>query len=141
MVNEVSGDVVGDRHWLMARTFARHDIADIRHMLARHATDQGLSGMRHHDFVLAVHEVVVNVISHGGGSGLMRLWQADGMLCCQISDDGPGIPARRLHRSHAPGHDGEDGRGLWLIWQLGDAVTFSSDADGTTVRISVRLSG
>lgn len=133
--------MVGDRHWLMARMFTRHDIADVRHTLARHATDQGLSGMRHHDFVLAVHETVVNVIGHGGGSGLMRLWQADGVLCCQISDDGPGIPARWLHRSQAPGRDGEDGRGLWLIRQLGDAVTFSSDADGTTVRISARLPG
>jgi hypothetical protein len=35
-----------------------------------------------------------------------------------------------------PGHEGVGGRGLWLITQLSDGVSFESGEEGTVVRLA-----
>ncbi|MGC4786316.1 ATP-binding protein [Micromonospora sp. DT178] len=67
------------------------------------------------DFVLAVHELVTNVVRHGGGSGEVRLFQHSGLLTCQVSDDGPGLGEVDVALP-SPGEVGH--RGLWLAQQL-----------------------
>lgn len=121
---------------VMAWSFGPGDVATLRRALAAHARHQGLRGGDHDDFVLAVHEGVVNVVGHGGGSGWVRLWRAGRLLCCEISDKGPGIPAGCLDQSRMPGHEGVGGRGLWLITQMSDGVSFQSGEEGTVVRLA-----
>ncbi|MGR6919951.1 ATP-binding protein [[Actinomadura] parvosata] len=105
-----------------------------------HAREQGLSRSRRDDLELALYEGVANVFDHGGGSGQVRLWQADGLLCCEISDHGPGIPARH-RRTSPPSLDRSNGRGLWLMAQLSDMLMLETGPTGTTVVIAIRLPG
>ncbi|MBB6553462.1 ATP-binding protein [Nonomuraea rubra] len=60
---------------------------------AHAARERGLDGARLDDFLLAVDEGVVNAVVHGGGAGRLSLWCGNGVLCCEVSDQGPGIPA------------------------------------------------
>ncbi|SEH03121.1 Anti-sigma regulatory factor (Ser/Thr protein kinase) [Nonomuraea solani] len=123
----------------MTWSFTRADARHLRRSLATHVAGRGLSGVRCAEFVLAVHEGVMNVVEHGGGAGRVRLWRARHLLCCEISDGGPGIPTQCLDRAGMPGPDGECGRGLWLMDQLTDTVTVTSGLQGTVIQISVRL--
>ncbi|MEU5864040.1 MULTISPECIES: ATP-binding protein [unclassified Nonomuraea] len=119
---------------------AAYDQSALRKGVSAHATQQGLSSARRADLELAVQEGVANVFDHGGGSGRVRLWQADGLLCCEISDHGPGIPARHYQqRASMPARDRDHGRGLWLMAELSDSLTVTTGPAGTTVVIVVRL--
>lgn len=123
---------------IMATAFTRRQVTDLRHSVGDHARRLGLRGARHENFVLAVHEAVTNVVDHAGGRGLLRLWQADTQLHCEISDSGPGIPDGTLD-SPMPPLDHFGGRGLWLVRLLSDATAIDTGPTGTRVRITVRL--
>ncbi|MEV1168525.1 ATP-binding protein [Nonomuraea sp. NPDC049784] len=132
----------GEGLWpLLACEFTHAELPLLRHVVGVQAAQAGLVGVRWDDFVLAAHEGAVNAVGHGGGTGWIRMWRVDGLLCCEISDDGPGLPdaGSDLERPARPGLDGTGGRGLWLIRQLADEVAVSSGADGTRLRIAVRL--
>ncbi|MFI7283436.1 ATP-binding protein [Micromonospora chersina] len=90
------------------------------------------------DFVLAVHELVTNVVRHGGGSGRLRLLRDVVSLSCQVIDHGPGADYApiALPRPGIPGH-----RGLWLAQQLTDSLVIDSGPDGTTATVTARLPG
>ncbi|NRQ37346.1 ATP-binding protein [Nonomuraea sp. NN258] len=139
------GDPLDDGPPLMTRRFTRGDLFEVRRSLADHVAGQGLTGTRAQDFVLAVHESMTNAIDHGGGSGQLQLWRTDRLLCCQISDKGPGMPDGRhdgfLDGCRLPDHDSVGGRGLWIIAQLSDVAHVVSGAGGTVVQIAVRLPG
>ncbi|MEO3876536.1 ATP-binding protein [Nonomuraea sp. B12E4] len=111
----------------------------LRQGLTAHAVGQGLSRARCEDLVLAVHEGVANAVEHGGGFGRLRLWRADRLLCCEISDHGAGIPARHQEQTSMPGRTGVRGRGLWLMARLSDMLTLSTGPAGTTVVVVIRL--
>ncbi|MEV0617433.1 ATP-binding protein [Nonomuraea sp. NPDC050404] len=134
-----------DRHALLACDFTLDELAGLRDAVAGQAARAGLVGARGDDFVLAVHEGAVNAVDHGGGSGRVRLWRTRTLLCCQISDDGPGLPAyRRWARLRGPiGRRPEPretgGRGLWLIGRLADDSSLSSGPHGTIVQLAFLL--
>ncbi|MEV0997208.1 ATP-binding protein [Nonomuraea sp. NPDC050202] len=137
----MTGFLNGDRQSLLACRFTHTDLPRLRHMVAWQAARAGLAGMRWDDFVLAVHEGSVNAVGHGGGTGRLRLWRNEAALCCQISDDGPGALAGRLDGTAVPEPDSTGGRGMWLIRQLADEITFASGAEGTLLWIAFRLPG
>ncbi|MGP4095230.1 ATP-binding protein [Nonomuraea sp. KM90] len=137
----MTGFLNGDRRPLLACQFGQAELPRLRHAVATQAARAGLTGMRWDDFVLAVHEAAVNAVDHGGGAGELRLWRSGTMLCCQISDDGPGAVPGRLNGAALPRLNGIGGRGLWLIRQLSDEVTFTSGTDGTMLSIAFRLPG
>ena len=72
--------------------------------------------------MLAVNEVITNVVLHAGGQGRIVLWLAGGSAWCTVTDSGPGIPARYLSRPEVPGAFEVGGRGIWLAYQLCDEV-------------------
>jgi anti-sigma regulatory factor (Ser/Thr protein kinase) len=131
----VSSFLNGDRRPLLACRFTHSDLPDLRLMVAGQATCAGLAGMRWDDFVLAVHEGAVNAVGHGSGAAWMRLWRNGVMLCCEIRNAGLGGKQARSERRQ----DGTGGRGLWLISQLADEVTFTSGTAGTRLWIAFRL--
>jgi serine/threonine-protein kinase RsbW len=137
----MTGSLNGDRRPLLACRFSRTGLPWLRHAVADQAAHAGLSGPRWNEFVLAVHEAAVNAVGHGGGAGELRLWRDGTMLCCQISDDGPGTETDRLNGAGPPKLDGLTGRGLWLIRQLSDQATISSGAEGTVLWIAFQLPG
>ena len=76
-------------------------------------------------------------LGHGGGRGVLRVWEQDGALVCEVHDDG--LLADAFAGRRAPAVDAESGRGLWLVNQLSDLVQVRSGADGTSVRVHTWL--
>ncbi|MCI4046732.1 ATP-binding protein [Streptomyces sp. TRM75563] len=100
------------------------------------------------DLSVALSEACANAVEHGGDrtalgepgdcgygrpaadSGQYRVTAyLDGEKCrIEVSDSGPGFPARRALRpaAHSPQNEAESGRGLDLIQQLSDHVQFGN---------------
>src|ERR1700760_2298048 len=64
-------------HLLRARGAAYATAADV--------TEDGIA-----DIVLAVHGLAAHDVRHGPGCGRLLMRAAPGVLCCQVSDTGPG---------------------------------------------------
>lgn len=121
------------------RRFGREEITTVRHEVSRRLSAAGLGGDRLQGFVLAVNEVVTNVVLHAGGHGRIVLWLAGGSAWCAVTDSGPGIPARYLSRPAAPAAFEVGGRGIWLAYQLCDEVTMATGPIGTTIGLRIGL--
>jgi anti-sigma regulatory factor (Ser/Thr protein kinase) len=120
-------------------SFGLDQVTAARRAIAAQAAGYGLAGEQLADFVLAVNELMNNVIRHAGGQGMVRLWQLDGLLCCEVSDEGPGIPHSILHHSELPPAFAIGGRGLWLVRHLCDSVQVATGPQGTTIRVTAAL--
>jgi anti-sigma regulatory factor (Ser/Thr protein kinase) len=106
----------------------------LRAFVTDHAEAAGLDGQSVTDTVLAVHEVAVNSLRHGGGQGELRGWADDRRLTFEISDRGHITSALVGRLRPVSGADAEVG--LWLANQLCDLVQIYSSPAGTVVRIS-----
>lgn len=113
--------------------FGPDDLPAVRAIVIRHAREAALSGDRAADLTMAVHEIAVNSLRHGGGEGLLRLWREASALVCEIS--GRGRIEDPLAGRAAPPDSGEGGRGLWLANQLCDLVQVRTTPAGSTVRL------
>ena len=110
----------------------------LRRLVSRRARDAGLAGERAGDLVLAVNEVATNSIRHGGGRGVLRIWQGDGALVCEVADAGRiADPLAGPRAARPSGQSG--GRGLWLCNQICDLVQLRAFASGSVVRLHTRL--
>jgi anti-sigma regulatory factor (Ser/Thr protein kinase) len=124
---------------LIDRIFGRDEITVVRHEVAGRLTAAGLTGDRLQGFVLAVNEVVTNVVLHAGGQGRLALWLAGESAWCSVTDSGPGIPAHYLSSPEVPGAFEVGGRGIWLAYQLCDEVTMATGPIGTTIGLRIDL--
>lgn len=124
---------------LLDRVFSRPEITVVRHAVSAQVAAAGLAGDRLDGFVLAVNEIITNVVLHAGGAGRIRLWVTDGAVHCEVVDNGPGIPERYLSGDRLPSALDVGGRGVWLAHQLCDSVRVSSSASGSTVTMVSRL--
>jgi anti-sigma regulatory factor (Ser/Thr protein kinase) len=135
---EPDGEV---QEWRFHRGAAGHppetarDTARLRRTVLQRAADTGLAEERGFDMALAVTEAMTNSLRHGGGSGVLRIWEHGDGLTCEVRDRGhitDPMAGRRLPPPTDPG-----GRGLWLVHQLSDLVQVrSTEQDGSTVRIT-----
>ncbi|WP_412748130.1 ATP-binding protein [Krasilnikovia sp. M28-CT-15] len=124
---------------LLDRTFGRDDITAVRHEVTDRLTAAGIAGDRLHGFVLAVNEVITNVVLHAGGHGRIVVWVTAGSAWCTVTDSGPGIPERFLGRPGVPEAFEVGGRGIWLAHQLCDEVTIATGPIGTTIGLRIGL--
>jgi anti-sigma regulatory factor (Ser/Thr protein kinase) len=113
--------------------FDRHLLADARYLVYARAADAGLSTDRTNDLVLAVHEILTNSVRHGGGAGVLRIWQDEGSLVCEVEDGGAIADPLADRRKPDPNEPGR--RGLWMANQLCDLVQIRVRAAGTVVRL------
>lgn len=113
-------------------------ITQVRHLVEESAEETGLGGADLEDFVLAVHEAVTNAVRYGRAPWGIALWRAAGVLRCQVTDQGPGIPPEVLNRDQMIVRYGYGGRGLWLMNRLAD-VDIQTGPEGTTVQLDVPL--
>jgi serine/threonine-protein kinase RsbW len=118
--------------------FDHSRVTALRHTVTSRAARAGMAGERLDDFVVAVNELLTNAVRHGGGVGRVALWCADGVVVCEVADDGAGI-AGRPARPSRPAADEAGGWGLWLADELTDSLEIDSGPAGTTVRISSRI--
>lgn len=126
---------------LLSETFDRGQVTDLRHRVASCAATAGMTGQRLDDFVLAVNELITNAVRHGGGRGWLQMWRDTQSMFCEVSDNGAGIGSDRLHNRDRPAPNTAGGWGLWLTERLTDTMAVATGPDGTTVRISLNLSG
>ena len=108
-------------------------LAWLRRFVAARGVVLGLRRDRVGDLVLAVNELATNSVRHGGGSGVVGLWQDGGDLVAEVRDQGSIDDA--FAGRHRPVLDGVSGRGLWLVNQLCDLVQVRATPRGTVVRI------
>ncbi|MEV4457037.1 ATP-binding protein [Microbispora sp. NPDC004025] len=123
---------------LLSLEFDRSSVTRVRHLVMVSAQEAGLEGVTLEDYVLAVHEAVTNAVRYGSPPRGIAMWRETGMLVCEITDKGPGIPDEVLEREEPATRFDFGGRGLWLMNRLADRVV-RTGADGTTIRLSVAL--
>jgi anti-sigma regulatory factor (Ser/Thr protein kinase) len=121
------------RSALLDRTFGRDDITAVRHAVQEALAAAGFAGDRLQSFVLAINEVITNVVLHAGGHGRIVLAPADGSTWCTVTDSGPGIPRRYLNPPEVPETFEVGGRGIWLAYRLCDEVMMATGPIGTTI--------
>lgn len=113
-------------------------LATLREFMTSYATWAGARAQAVEQFVQALDEVATNVMEHGGGVGVLRLWTGPRVLSCEVSDSGAGIEDPLAGQLPPPaGRVG--GCGLWLARQFCDLVEVRSNAAGTTVRLHLAL--
>ncbi len=115
--------------------FGAGNLGEVRGLVAARAAVLGTISPPE-ELVIAVNEVATNSIRHGGGSGVVLVWNEPGSLVCEIRDSGeitdPLVGRRR------PSPDSAGGRGLWIANQLCDLVQIRSGAGGSVVRLHSR---
>jgi len=113
--------------------FGPPDLGALRAFVLGQACAAGVSAERAGDLAVAIHELAVNSLRHGGGAGHAQLWQEAGALVCEVSDAGR-IDDPMVGRT-APAASQEGGRGVWLANQLCDLVQIRSTSGGTAIRV------
>ncbi|HEX4817411.1 MAG TPA: ATP-binding protein [Nonomuraea sp.] len=126
--------MTGDQAIVVEQPFDRDSLYVLRATLEAHATEAGLPRARTLDLVLAVHELATNVMLHGSGTGRVHVRVVDGMLQCQVIDDGATSP-----EAGEPVWPYEHGHGLWIVRALGDRHAVTRGPDGTVASVAFAL--
>jgi anti-sigma regulatory factor (Ser/Thr protein kinase) len=119
-----------------ALAFESGALGAVRELVATRAAAAALPEPRAGDLVLAVNEVATNSVVHGGGQGVLRVWDDGGALVCEIADGGAITEPLAGRRRPPDGNVG--GHGLWLANQLCDLVQIRAFAGGGVVRLHMR---
>jgi anti-sigma regulatory factor (Ser/Thr protein kinase) len=112
-------------------------LAAIRRAVEQWSHRCKLSESRTRDAVLAANELATNVIRHGGGTGRLWLWCRGRTLCCQVTDNGPGLVDTGQLNGPLPDPATPAGRGLWLVGQLCEDVHVVTGATGTVITFAL----
>jgi anti-sigma regulatory factor (Ser/Thr protein kinase) len=111
------------------------DLGTARQFVADRAAGEAIDDDRAEGLVLAVDELVTNSLRHGGGSGVLRAWQEDDDVVCEVADRGT-ISDPLVGRLH-PSLDNAGGRGLWIANHFCDLLQIRSSRAGTVVRCRI----
>jgi len=131
---EVTGQGVARGRELRRVEFGPDDLRRVREIV------RAIAGERIPDradnAVLAVHEIAVNSIVHGGGHGVLLIDEtADSLVFTVEDDDGTGSVPEVL----ALDDDSTSGRGLWIAQRLSDRLTIEARPSRTRIGVHLRL--
>jgi anti-sigma regulatory factor (Ser/Thr protein kinase) len=113
--------------------FGIDDLAAVRRLVTESAQAACLAEPRISELVLCVSELAANSVLHGGGTGVLRIWNEDDGIACEVRDRGA-LRALLTGRIR-PAVDALNGRGVWFANTMCDLVQIRSQADGTVVRV------
>lgn len=125
----------------LEQEFDAGSLYSLRSAVAAHAAAAGLPPGRVYDVVAAAHELAANAVRHGAGHGRLRLEAADGVLTCQVTDDGRAAQDaedaddaddKDETADAGPQWPAEHGHGLWVAGQVADEFTIERGPAGTT---------
>jgi anti-sigma regulatory factor (Ser/Thr protein kinase) len=119
-----------------ALAFGPGALGAVRRFVTRHAERAGLSAGRVDDLVIAVNELAANTVTHGGGTGTVRVWLTPAAIICEVRD--PGRITEPLAGRVLPAMNSEGGRGLVIVNHLCDLVRLYTGESGTTIRLTMR---
>jgi len=114
--------------------FGAENLKAARDVVAAFATGAGLGAMVTADLVTVANELATNCLLHANGRGVLRLWEADDRLVCEVRDGGH-FDDQPLVGRERPSLDQVSGRGLWVANQLCELVQIRSFPTGTVVRV------
>lgn len=115
----------------LACRFTIDTYVDVRHRIDEYLAGAGLSDFPRYRFLVAVNEIMTNVLRHGGGVGELRLWQDSELFYCQVTDRGPGFDPVQVRQR--PGLDAEGGRGLWMAGRICSQLDIRSNPAGSDI--------
>jgi anti-sigma regulatory factor (Ser/Thr protein kinase) len=118
-------------------SFDADSLGVLRRFVADRAARAGLDSSRVEDLLLAVNEVAGNSVRHGGGEGVLEIWQDEKAVLCEVRDGGQ--IERPLVGRERPVTGQVGGYGLWLANQLCDLVQVRSFPLGSSVRLHMRV--
>jgi anti-sigma regulatory factor (Ser/Thr protein kinase) len=112
-------------------------VAEVRRRVTQAAQEVGLSPERAASFTVAVNEIVINAVEHGGGTASVTLILQGRQLVVEVVDQGTEhwqftVPAA------APPPDQVHGRGLWLATKLSDELTVDARGTARLVRLTAK---
>jgi anti-sigma regulatory factor (Ser/Thr protein kinase) len=108
----------------------------LRRLVQDRGERAGLSPERTVDLVQALQEVAANSLRHGGGRGVLFVWEEPDSVVCEVRDAGRIInPLAGRERPHG---EQSGGWGLWLANQLCDLVQVRALDAGGVVRLHMR---
>lgn len=116
--------------------FGSGNLVAVRGLVSEQAAASGLGPSRTADLALAVDEILINSIRHGGGKATLRIWHEAGTVMCEIRDAGRYDNPLADRERPAAGAAGP--RGLWLANQLCNLVQVRSSLSGTVVRLHMQ---
>lgn len=128
-----SGGIIGGVPPALDLAFDSGTLSVLRAQVHLHACRAALPGDQAADVVLAVHELAANAISHGGGTGRLRVWDLAGALRCQVEDGDPPVSDDAALMSWLPDRAGH---GLWVVRQVADHMQIASGPGGTRVTVT-----
>jgi anti-sigma regulatory factor (Ser/Thr protein kinase) len=113
----------------------------LRSAVSAHAAAAGMAPARVYDIVVAAHELAANAVRHGAGHGRLRLWAVDGVLACQINDNGPASADGDENAGSEQGAPWpvEHGHGLWVVGQIAEKFTIDRGPAGTIATATFTL--
>jgi serine/threonine-protein kinase RsbW len=117
------------------RVFTRDSLGQVCTLVRGAGVAATMTARRVEDLLIAVNEIVTNVVRHGGGTGTLTIRRQPTSLMIEVRDQGPGLPDTWVLERPAP--DAIDGRGLWLARILCASLDVISSAGGVTVRMSM----
>ncbi len=117
--------------------FGLDDLHEVRRLVAASAEEGGLSSPRTADLVVSASELAANSILHGGGAGLVSVWEADRAVLVEVADAGT-ITDPNVGKV-LPDPSADHGRGLYIADQLCDALSIDSGPSGTRVRLRMEI--
>lgn len=131
---EVTGPSVASERELGRVEFGPDDLRRVREVVRTIVVERLPD--RADNAVLAVHEVAVNSIVHGGGHGVLRIDEtADSIVFTVEDEDGTGsVPQLRAVDGEAT-----SGRGLLIAQRLADRLTIETQPTRTRVRVHLSL--
>jgi anti-sigma regulatory factor (Ser/Thr protein kinase) len=120
---------------LLAQMADARSLETLRAQVREIGERSGLTDLALVKFVLVVHELAVNAVRHGGGVAEVRIWSDANGLCCEVTDQGHGIPTQYVSAGRRTSDTEIGGWGLFLVRQICPGAQVVTGRAGTRVTI------